>query len=843
MDITTSPTIDAFMGVADGNAACAVIGAATVAALSSAVVGRLNPALYQGQITSLSQSIPAAGTAGRWYYSTVAGTLTDSDAGSAVIAVGGVLLDNGSAWLPQPALSTTPQRANYFPDPEFRNLASRVGVVALGNERIRCAVVTSAALQDWTITLADTGLAVGDTLCAYFRAMSTAGSANSLNCVVIFLDSGGGIISYHNIQNGSVGANVWADIRHTLVIPALTVSVVIRVQQVAGIVYVQTIQVTKDQFSTPGYQAAVSLSGGVKNDTVTNFASGILESLPLSLGLKAIAGKRLISGAGTSSVAIPVPGTWAAGQKIWVGATVRDLNGLGVNIQIRAENSGGSSLGTGVAATSASAAWQRIIVNECYFLPSTTAAISILYSGASGSNYEITDLEVYTEDPHNLRPSFGNASPSSLIADTKVVYLGKSGYSNGSGPFGNITSASDSNLGNSQYPFATMQKCVNALGGNGTVVIYNFTGYEISASDLAFTAGTARNLKVHVFGNDAVIRGGTLLTSITKTSGRTKIYQAPLASIPATCPFIFEDGAAETGTLIPSDEHDPQQQGRTYRLPSTYRIRKTTATVLADALTEIDAASVPKYFYDGATVYFSHTGGAASPTNGIYISGNQPAGWADLQSLELSNLRVRYMPLPLPKQVGNFNATAVIRGCSVIGQPADPNFPRNVVAYSTEWAASLDDGCGSYSGDHTYIDCWMHDNDQDGHSNHFGGVHTLINCLIEYNGGAGSIPAIGGSAVWNNCKSRKNAIGGTKQGGFVALEAGSYGIANNCVSVGDKNGYATANGGKMECNNCIAISPVERGYGGGAATIVRNCRQVSEAVASVATAQNGTLVT
>jgi lysophospholipase L1-like esterase len=67
--------------------------------LAAASLGSLDPSLYQGQITSLGQSLPAAGMAGRWYYCTVAGTLTDPDAASAVVQIGGYLISNGSAYV------------------------------------------------------------------------------------------------------------------------------------------------------------------------------------------------------------------------------------------------------------------------------------------------------------------------------------------------------------------------------------------------------------------------------------------------------------------------------------------------------------------------------------------------------------------------------------------------------------------------------------------------------------------------------------------------------------------------------------------------------------------------
>lgn len=80
------------------SAVLASLGAASAADLSGAVLTGLDPAKYQGQVTALGAAIPAAGTAGRWYYVTVTGTLTDPDAAVAVTA-NGYLIDNGSAWL------------------------------------------------------------------------------------------------------------------------------------------------------------------------------------------------------------------------------------------------------------------------------------------------------------------------------------------------------------------------------------------------------------------------------------------------------------------------------------------------------------------------------------------------------------------------------------------------------------------------------------------------------------------------------------------------------------------------------------------------------------------------
>lgn len=80
------------------------LGSAVIASLA----GSLSAADYLGEITSLSQSIPAAsGNSGKWYSSAVAGTLTDSDVSTLTVAIGDRVVSNGTAWLKYAAPPTS----------------------------------------------------------------------------------------------------------------------------------------------------------------------------------------------------------------------------------------------------------------------------------------------------------------------------------------------------------------------------------------------------------------------------------------------------------------------------------------------------------------------------------------------------------------------------------------------------------------------------------------------------------------------------------------------------------------------------------------------------------------
>ncbi len=74
----------------------------------AAMAGALNAADFLGEITTLGHSIPAAsGNSGKWLVSSVAGTLTDPDVSSLVVAIGDRVVSNGTSWLRYPAPPVT----------------------------------------------------------------------------------------------------------------------------------------------------------------------------------------------------------------------------------------------------------------------------------------------------------------------------------------------------------------------------------------------------------------------------------------------------------------------------------------------------------------------------------------------------------------------------------------------------------------------------------------------------------------------------------------------------------------------------------------------------------------
>src|SRR5690606_21227259 len=124
---------------------------------------------------------------------------------------------------------------------------------------------------------------------------------------------------------------------------------------------------------------------------------------------------------------------------------------------------------------------------------------------------------------------------------------------------------------------------IAAINGNGTV--YMLPGTYGSAARITHASVKGR---VEVLGVRAalasgdyaypVVNLGIKVTGITKTAGRTKVYQAAVSGLPTLTNFnwCYEHGTPEAASEI-TDHRQPQHRGRTHRLPWFTRIRKTTA--------------------------------------------------------------------------------------------------------------------------------------------------------------------------------------------------------------------------------------------------------------------------
>ena len=99
----------------------------------------------------------------------------------------------------------------------------------------------------------------------------------------------------------------------------------------------------------------------------------------------------------------------------------------------------------------------------------------------------------------------------------------------------------------------------------------------------------------------------------------------------------------------------------------------------------------------------------------------------------------------------------------------------------------------------TFIDCWSHDNNDDGYSDHERAESTFIGGLFEYNKKGGVTPSFGAHITCYNVLSRHNYCGFNYVGTVVEAEGGKYGqmicyncVAENNVHGGEKAGFSVS---------------------------------------------------
>ena len=404
-------------------------------------------------------------------------------------------------------------------------------------------------------------------------------------------------------------------------------------------------------------------------------------------------------------------------------------------------------------------------------------------------------------------------------------------------PTGNDTTGT----GLSDAPYATINKAIDALSGTGTVVL-------LAGSYSVPTITPSKVKNITLIGNRPslsptgdytypIILSSSKITGITKTSGRTKIYQATVAGLPALSSFnwAYQDGVADPRSLIDDADRSPQHRGRTNRIQSCARLIKPSATILADALTEMDSTTYPTAFVDSGILYFTIVGGGDGTLADIYLDASvgliasTGVTKGSCGVLNIVGLDIRYGALDLMPF-----SDAKLKEVSVTGARNDCiNY--NVLSFDT-----LEVSCGGsqnqYNGDGlnghsgarltSGIDLYAHDNWDDGFSDHEGCSSRLHGGLVEYNGGTGIAPAYGSDHVSYNVVSRRNQQRGTWKpaaygvigtpSGASPAESGYDTLAwfFDCVDIESLTSFS--DGGSVAsraiCVNCKSIRPTTKGY-------------------------------
>jgi hypothetical protein len=338
---------------------------------------------------------------------------------------------------------------------------------------------------------------------------------------------------------------------------------------------------------------------------------------------------------------------------------------------------------------------------------------------------------------------------------------------------------------------------------------------------------------------------GTKIDSGTLVAGTTNVYQTPLSSFPAADYFqLFQHEVFDESTLIPDNERHPLQRGKTYRCDST----KITRVTSLDAVKTSEGYT---FFYDtdAQMLYVKIKEGTTLAANPVYIPGGSGISGNDGSvAFEMVNIECWYGSISLRFCHGGraidcaakyafgggawsweaaigvelirceaaraFSGSSTGDGFNAHSTTADPALAKHTVA--------------------TMIDCWSHDNNDDGYSDHERCETTIIGGLFEYNVKAGLTPAFGCHDTIYNAYCRKQVNNGIALVGSATVAEGGRGSqifvigcicennTNNYYVSGDKSG-ADENFGKFV--NCISLNGSKYGYlcGTNARIELNNC--------------------
>jgi hypothetical protein len=338
---------------------------------------------------------------------------------------------------------------------------------------------------------------------------------------------------------------------------------------------------------------------------------------------------------------------------------------------------------------------------------------------------------------------------------------------------------------------------------------------------------------------------GTKIDSGTLVAGTTNVYQTPLSSFLNADRFqLFQHEVFDESTLIPDNERHPLQRGKTYRCDSTKITRVTS-------LDDVKASEGYTFFYDedAQMLYVKIKEGTTLATNPVYIPGGSGISGNDGSvAFEMVNIECWYGSISLRfchgGRASDCAAKYAFGGGAWSWEAAIGVELIRCEATRAFSGSSTGDGFNAHStttgpalAKHTVatmIDCWSHDNNDDGYSDHERCETTIIGGLFEYNVKAGLTPAFGCQDTIYNAYCRKQVNNGIALVGGATAEEGGRGsqiFVIGCICENNKNNFYVSgdksvndeNFGKFV--NCISLNGTQYGYlcGNNARIELNNC--------------------
>lgn len=326
---------------------------------------------------------------------------------------------------------------------------------------------------------------------------------------------------------------------------------------------------------------------------------------------------------------------------------------------------------------------------------------------------------------------------------------------------------------------------------------------------------------------------GTKIDTGTLVAGTTNVYQTPLSSFSTATQFqLYQHEVFDENTLIPDNERHPLQRGKTYRCDST----KITRVTSLDAVKTSEGYT---FFYDtdAQMLYVKIKEGTTLAANPVYIPGGVGVSGNDGSvAFEMVNIECWYGSISLRLCHGGRAIDCAAKyalgggawswdaaiGLELIRCEATRAFSGSGTGDGFNAHSTTTDPALAKHTVATMIDCWSHDNNDDGYSDHERCETTIIGGLFEYNVKAGLTPAYGCHDTISNAYCRKNVNNGIALvGGASAVEGGrgSQIFVMSCICENNTNNYYVSGtgGGTSDLNtgkfvNCVSLNASAVGY-------------------------------
>lgn len=394
------------------------------------------------------------------------------------------------------------------------------------------------------------------------------------------------------------------------------------------------------------------------------------------------------------------------------------------------------------------------------------------------------------------------------------------------------TSGDDNNSGEFDSPYASIQR---ALLAGKPIIVRGGNYFLDKAIDLS--ASDAETVKVSAYHGERVniIRGRVISSSDgTLVSGYTKVYSVQVSQYYSyDHKWIYQFGVKDAATKIQDNERTAIHKRKDYRCDFT-------AIKSVSSIAEVEASEDFAFFYENGTLYYSRPEEISSTKflfearEVTFVSASVPG-----RKLELDGLYFYGATLNVPGCIDS-----VIRNCASYGCYGGSGISldrvRNALLENCEVArvemlgsSPLGDGFNAHTdgdADEKAIrtsfelrNCWSHDNNNDGYSDHEGCEGFINGGLFEHNciggQGAGLTPAYGAHDVIKDAICQFNNNHGflyTGNGEDVQYETGDYGTVqvNSVVSRGNTQcGFVFVSDKQVgDFINCIAYENGDYGF-------------------------------